>query len=414
MIALATMANGPASGASTEILLLVAFVGVALAVSFLCSILEAALLSIREAELEERAQKGHNGSKVLLGIKKERLDDAISAILILNTIAHTAGVAGAGLQAGKIWTDSPFMLGVVFPSVLTLLILVGTEIIPKTLGAVHASRLVGPVASTLRLLLLLMTPLLMLTRLITGALASHEQPSVSRGELAAMVAMAARQGTLARQDSMLLANALRFNSIRVEDVMTPRTVVAMVEETSTVGELIAQSTASSYSRVPTFREDRDHVLGYVVRQEVLSALAEDPATQDRSVREFSRGILFIDQQASVSQALKKLIEAKEHLAMVTDSYGGVAGLVSLEDLVETLLGVEIVDETDKVADLRKEAAALREKRLRSRLAALGNEALNEELRAITGDAPASKAGDGPASAASTTEAAEPKDKGVVP
>lgn len=353
------------AGASSDLVLLIVFVSAALAISFLCSILEAALLSTREAELEERASRQDAGAEKLLKIKKERLDDAISAILILNTIAHTAGVAGAGLQAGKIWTDSPFMLGVIFPSVLTLLILVGTEIIPKTLGAVHAGRLVRPVGTVLGFLLWSMTPFLFLTRLVTGALTSHEQTTVSRGELAAMVAMAARQGTLARQDSRLVANALRFNTIHVEDVMTPRTVVTMLPENATLAEFLAQAAEAPYSRIPLFGDDRDHVIGYVVRHELLVAAAQD-SDHSRTLDSFRRDILFIDEDISVSAAMGKLIDSKEHLAVVTDSYGGMAGLVTLEDLVETLLGVEIIDESDKVADLRKEAVALRERRLKNR------------------------------------------------
>ena len=354
------------SNASADLMLLFIFVGMALAISFLCSILEAALLSIRETELEDRAQKKEGGAIKLLDIKKNRLDDAISAILILNTIAHTAGVAGAGLQAGKIWPEKPFILGVVFPSVLTLLILVGTEISPKTLGAVHATRLVRPVAWLLGLMLWTMTPLLVLTRMVTGALTSHERNPVSRGELAAMVALAASEGTLARQDSRLVSNALSFHKIHVQDVMTPRTVVAMMPADATLQDFLDDETSLQYSRIPVYGEDRDHVLGYVVRRDVLAAAAQG-TTADQSLEAFRRNILFVDHEVPVSEAMRKLIEEREHLAMVTDAYGGVAGLLTLEDLVETLLGVEILDETDKVADLRKEAIALREKRLQSRL-----------------------------------------------
>lgn len=356
-------ATGVASeSGSGDILLLVIFVSMALIISFVCSILEAALLSSREAELEERSRRDDKGAIRLMDIKRHRLDDAISAILILNTIAHTAGVAGAGLQAGKIWPDQPFMLGVVFPSVLTLLILVGTEIIPKTLGAVHASRIVGPVALMLRWLLWCLTPLLMLTRLITGALASHEGSPVSRGELAAMVAVAARQGTLESRDSKLLANALRFHKILVEDVMTPRTVVAMVSQDATIEDLLENEANNAHSRLPLFSQNRDQVVGYLIRSEVLGAVARGiPKT--RTLDTFRRDILFFKETMSVSEAMAMLIERHEHLAMVNDPFGGIAGLVTLEDLVETLLGVEILDESDKVADLRQEAVALREKRL---------------------------------------------------
>lgn len=354
-----------ASFASPDVLLLLVFVGIALVISFTCSILEAALLSIRETELEDRAAKFDASAEKLLAIKKDRLDDAISAILILNTIAHTAGVAGAGLQAGKIWPESPVVLSVVFPSVLTLLILVGTEIIPKTLGAVHATRLVGFVAWLLGLMIIIMAPFLFLTRMVTGVLASHERKPVSRGELAAMVSIAASQGTLAQQDSRLVSNALSFHKIRVKDVMTPRTVVAMIAHDATIQDFLEDESSIQYSRVPVYGENRDDVVGFVVRRDVLAAAAKGLSTAT-SLEEFCRDIQFIEEDVPVSDAMRKLIQQREHLAIVTDRYGGVGGLLTLEDLMETLLGVEIVDETDKVPDLRKEAIALREKRLASR------------------------------------------------
>ncbi|MEM6795092.1 MAG: CNNM domain-containing protein [Acidobacteriota bacterium] len=349
-------------------ILLVAYVAFALAVSFLCSILEAALLSVREGELENRRENGEVAAGQLLDLKRERIDDAISAILILNTIAHTLGVAGSSVQAGRVFPDQPFFLNAVFPAILTLLILVGTEIIPKTLGTVHASTLAAPVAKTLIALIFLMKPLLVITRLITGALTSHEKAPISRGELAAIVTAASRQGTLDRGESRILANILRFREIQISDVMTPRTVATMVQADTDLETFLTSPDLRFYSRLPIYETTRDHVIGYVLQREVLAAAVSATAEERGAlhVKTFQRDALFLNGDLGVDAALRRMTEEQQHLAMVADEYGGVSGLVTLEDLLETVLGIEIVDESDRVADLRAEAMALRERRLRQR------------------------------------------------
>lgn len=367
-------AAGPAT--SVDLFLLLLYTGVALVVSFLCSILEAALLSTRMVTLENRAEAGHKGATRLLHLKRSRLDDSISAILILNTVAHTAGVAGAGLQAGKVFAGQPLLLGL-FPVVLTLLILVLTEIVPKTLGASYASRLVGFVGFSLAAMVWTLTPFLYLTRVVTGAISHSERAGVSRGELASMVAMAAREGTLRHDDSRLVSNVLDFHQIRIEDVMTPRTVTAMVEQATTRKELAENEACRQFSRIPVYDGEPDRVVGYVLQREVLSALArgEDPEVP---VIEHLRKALVIPEGVAVDRALRLLTEGREHLAIVADEFGGLAGILTLEDLLETLLGVEIVDESDRVADLRQEAIRLRDKRLRELGVRLNDEADHSE------------------------------------
>lgn len=342
-------------------LLLVYVVG-ALSISFLCSILEAALLSVRGVELEERKARGDRGAELLLHLKRQRIDDAISAILILNTIAHTAGAALAGAQVGKVYGDD--YVGV-FSAVLIFLVLFFTEIIPKTLGTVHASKLVGFVARTLEGLVWLLKPALYVTRLLTGFLARHEKKPVTRGELAAMVAMAAREGTLGDADSKLVSNVLRYDEITLEDVMTPRTVVCALPARATLADLLADEKAHVYSRIPIYQGTPDHVVGYVLQRDVLAEIAKgaDPSTP---LADHAREALHLPEQLSVRTALRRLTEGHQHLALVLDEFGGVSGLVTLEDLVETLLGIEILDESDRVADLRAEAIRLREKRLAAR------------------------------------------------
>jgi len=338
---------------------LLLFVGFALGISFCCSLLEAALLSARMASLSERRSHGSRGAGLLLDIKQHRIDDAISAILTLNTVANTLGATLAGAEAADVFGSA--WVGV-FSGVLTLLILILSEIIPKTLGAVYAGPLSPAVGWSLHLLTRLMWPVLFVSRGITRLLTRGRRVGFSRGELSAVIAVATREGVITTDESRLIDNLLRFERIRVEDVMTPRTVAFMLPADSTVAELMAEPEAEVFSRIPLYRGDRDGVIGYVLQRDVLRAAARDcdPATP---LERFVRPVPFIPEIISVGQALRQILERREPIAMVTDEHGGIAGLVTLEDLTETILGAEIVDESDRVADLRKAALRLRDARV---------------------------------------------------
>jgi CBS domain containing-hemolysin-like protein len=188
---------------------------------------------------------------------------------------------------------------------------------------------------------------------------------MSRGELTAVIDAAASDGALSDDESRLLANLLRFNDVLVQDVMTPRTVTFMVPADATIEEMLAQPEAETFSRVPLYRDQRDHVVGYVLQRDVLSAVAHD-CDRTLPLRQFMRPISFIPELATLGQALGQILERREHVAMVTDEHGGVEGLVTLEDLTETMLGVEIVDESDVVVDLRQAAIRRRDERLNRR------------------------------------------------
>jgi len=347
--------------------LLALYAGTALGVSFLCSLLEAVLLSVRRVELIGRASAGERGAQRLLVLKETQIDDALAVILTLNTIANTIGAALAGAEAGLLWGgDRLWWISLVslFTALLAAGILILSEIVPKTLGAIYASHMVGFVARTIHLMIFMLRPVLFLTRGVTRLLTrgKGEPPSTSRGEILAMVAMAARDGGLGAHDSRLLASVLRYNEIVVDDVMTPRTVVTMLAQSQTVGDLVSDESSLVFSRIPLFEGNRDRITGYILQREVLIAATRgiDPQTP---VSRFSRPAVFIPEGQPVGRVLRRLIEQREHMALVTDEYGGISGLVTLEDLVETTLGVEILDESDRVVDLRAEAAKLREQRL---------------------------------------------------
>jgi len=339
--------------------LLFVYVGFALGISFTCSLLEATLLSARMAVLRVLAESGNSGAAKLLQIKRHRIDDAISAILTLNTVANTLGATLAGAQAAAVFGSR--WVGV-FSGVLTFLILIVSEIIPKTIGAVYARQLSGSVGRVLHALTAAMTPALWVSRSITRALTRGRKPTVSRGEVSALIETATQDGALSDEERQLFANLMRLDEVQVEDVMTPRTVALMLPADTTIEELLVRPEIEAFSRIPLFRDSQDNVVGYILQREVWRSAARGSG-RDRPLSDFMRSVRFVPELASVSAALKEMVGQREHLSMVTDEHGGVAGLVTLEDLTETILGVEIVDESDRVVDMREAAVRLREIRL---------------------------------------------------
>ena len=342
-----------------ELTLLFVYGGLTVGLSFLCSLLEAALLSVRKSALTERRDKGSSGAGYLLELKKSRLDDSISAILTLNTIAHTAGAGLVAYQSTFVWGDPSVAL---VTGVLTFLVLVVSEIIPKTLGAVNATSLAGFVGYTVGGLLVLTAPVLVFTRAITRLLTAGKTTTISRGELAAIVDLATQQGTLEGQESRLFENVLHFEEVRVDDIMTPRTVTFMLPAECTLGEFLESDDAIAHSRIPLYTGERDKVVGYAYQKDVLRALARGESRDARLI-DFMRDIWFIPELASMVDALRQFQEHREPIAMVVDEHDGLSGVVTLEDLLETMLGVEIIDESDRVADMREVAARLRDQRI---------------------------------------------------
>ena len=342
--------------------LLVVIVVYTLGVSFFCSLLEAALFSSRLARLTHRRDQGSRGAALLLEIKETRMDDAISSILILNTLANTLGTVLAGVQAKVLFGD----LGVgIFTAFITLGILFGSEIVPKTVGSVYADPLTPFVGWSLRLLTWWMTPLLFLSRSVTRVLIRNQATGPSRGDLAAMVDMAAREGSLTGAESLLFSNVLGASEIRVEDVMTPRTVCTMISADATLQDLLDLPEGRAFSRVPLYKGTRDNVAGYVLQRDLLPVLAAG-GSLDQPLERFMRPLDFIPESTTAAAAFQRFRGRREHIAMVTDEHGGVAGLVTLEDITETLLGIEIIDESDRHIDLRQLAGRLRDERLARR------------------------------------------------
>lgn len=343
---------------SPEILLILTVV-FTIGASFFCSVLEAALLSVNVPSVIDRKEKGSRGAALLLKLKTDRIEDAISAILSLNTVSNTIGSVTAGNLAGMVLGGHWL---ITFPILLVLGILIFSEIIPKTIGAVYASRMMGFVGYTVNVLTFVMWPLVVLSRLVTSRITNDDASKVTRGDISAMLSMAAAEGAITAHQSYLFASLLNSDQINLSDVMTPRSVMVTLPVETTRQELTEQERWGAFSRLPVYQDNPENIIGYiVVRQAMAAALRHD---QDFSnLNDFVRPLTFLPRTYSVGDALRALTRKNEQLALVLDEYGTVRGLVTMEDLIETLLGIEIMDETDHTSDMRELAERLRNSRL---------------------------------------------------
>lgn len=341
--------------------LLLLYLFSALAVSFLCSLLEAALLSVTPAFPAALVEQGHPAGPRLARLKAD-VDRPLAAILSLNTIAHTAGAVGVGAEAEVLFGSKWLALVSI---VVTLIILVGSEIIPKSLGATHWRTLAPALSGLLLLLTRALAPFVWMSRSITRLFTRGQQPeAVSREELSAMAAIGVEHGVFEKGESKILQNLLKLGTLRAEDIMTPRTVVYALPERGTVGDTVERVHDRPFSRILVYKDTLDEVTGYVLKGDVLLRAARDELAVPLSA--LKRGIEAVPASLPLPVLFDDLLRAGAPIALVVDEYGGTAGVVTLEDLVETLIGSEIVDEADTHADLQ-ELARLQWKRRAERL-----------------------------------------------
>lgn len=330
--------------------LLLIYLSLAIGVSFLCSMLEAVLLSVSHSYIAILERKGTVSGK-LLRRYKEDVDRPLSAILSLNTIAHTVGAAGVGAQAQVVFGDAYVAIT---SAVLTFLILVLSEIIPKTIGATYWRYLAPSAARTLRVLMFLMYPLVVMSQGITQWLSQDKNiPSFSREEFGALADLGVEEGVFEEEESRIFKNLIRFNSLRVKDIMTPRTVVVGFDEGCSVGDVSDSVEQLHFSRLPVYGEARDEITGYVLKNDLLLMMARGETSQ--KLKKIKRDILIVPEMMPLQDFFERLMKKQEHIAVVVDEYGGFAGVVTMEDLVETLLGMEIIDEVDTIEDMQKMA-----------------------------------------------------------
>lgn len=341
---------GPlAEGGEGSVSALVFYILIAIGASFLCSMLEAVLLSSSLSHVELAAQQGQKAG-LLMQKHKQNVERPISAILTLNTIAHTVGAASAGAEAAVIFGSE--WVGMI-SAVLTLLILIFSEIIPKTLGAVYWKPLMPFSAYTIQILVWLFYPAVWGFQAITRVIASGQEnePKVSRSEIQVMAQISALEGSLEEKEGRILKNLLQLNNVQVSDIMTPRTVMFALQQDMPVSEVIQKHRILPYARIPIFNDDSDDVTGFILRHDILKALAAD---EDKvQLKELRRPIHSIPETLSVTKALDEFILRQAHIFLVFDEYSGTAGILTMEDTIESLLGIEITDESDLVADLRK-------------------------------------------------------------
>jgi len=328
-------------------LLLFIYIFIALGVSFFCSMAEAVLLSVNLPYVTLLESQNKPSGKLLHQLKND-LNSPLAAILTLNTIAHTIGAAGAGAQAALVFGNQ--FVGII-SAILTFLILVFSEIIPKTLGAHYWRQLAPVTAYALRILIWVLYPFVIMTKILTRSLT--EGPTlrgINRDELRAMAEMGGREGVLAFKESVIMQNLLLLKDTPAKAAMTPRTVVFSLPETLTVSEFHQRYEDQPFSRIPIYRDDIENVTGFVLRSDLL--LAQASGQSELPVSRYSRDIKKIFESIDLSQVFDRFLKQRVHIMLVVDEYGGMSGILTLEDVLETLLGLEIVDEFDANEDMQ--------------------------------------------------------------
>lgn len=331
----------------------------ALGVSFLCSVLEAVLLSTPMSFITAKEQEERKAASVFKELKNN-VDRPVGAILSLNTIAHTIGSAGVGAEVTRIWGDQWFGIASV---ILTLLILIFSEIIPKTIGASYWRSLAMPSAGVIKVLIYITYPFVILSELITKLFSSKEQKNnavtVSREEVSAMVDMGTDEGVFKESESRIIKSCLRLSNVKAKEIMTPKIVLEMADESMTLKEFYDASDWR-FSRIPVYNDDKDNVTGYVLKDIVLEELSEDQF--DIKLSEMKRHILSFSEDESVFTIWEKMLGTREHISIIVDEFGGLRGVVTMEDVIETMIGVEIVDEQDTATDMQELAREVYQQR----------------------------------------------------
>ncbi len=333
--------------------LLIIFFLIALLFSFLCSLWEAVLLSITPSYAQIKLKEGTSVGNQLQ-VFKQNIDQPLAAILTLNTIAHTVGALGVGNQAAQIWADSnPIITGFIVPAGMTMAILIFSELIPKTLGANYWKELCNFTVKSLVLLIKALYPLVWFSQLLTKVLKKDKVDAVfTRSDFLAMTELGQQEGVFEKTESHLINNLLQFNTVQASDVMTPRTVVIKVEETKSIAEFYKANKNLRVSRIPVYEKDhQDHIQGFILKNELLEKMLADEG--DQPVSSIQRPISMIKEAYPIPDLFNDFLEKREHIAVVVDEFGGMAGIVTMEDVIETMLGREIIDEMDNTEDMRE-------------------------------------------------------------
>jgi CBS domain containing-hemolysin-like protein len=359
--------------------LLIIYASISIFFSFLCSILEAVLLSITPTFITIKKSQGNQYATELEALKKD-VDKPLIAILTINTVAHTVGAILVGVQAKVAYAENygsnltsiagieineDIMVGIV-STVMTVLILVASEIIPKTIGATYWKQLAKFTSKVLKIIIfpLKYTGLLWGLQLTTKLIGGKGHGSIlSRESFLVMADMAEKEGVFEKSEGKVIRNLLGFNGIKVREVMTPRSVLETTSEDNTIQSFYDQHKTLPFSRIPVYTKTPDDISGYFLKDNLLEAIINGKG--EEKLFSIKRAILITDREFSIADLFEKLIKEKEHIALVVDEYGSVNGIVTQEDVIETLLGLEIIDESDHVADLQQLARKSWKKRVKA-------------------------------------------------
>ena len=328
--------------------LLFTYLFLALSISFLCSIAESTLLSVSLSFVKTREAQGGKGGKALKKLK-ENIDRPLSSILSFNTIANVVGAAGVGAQATAIWGEAYF--GVV-SATLTIAILFFSEILPKSIGARYWRNLAIPVALMVNVMIYIMYPVVWVSKGITKFVSGSRPPEkVSREEIAALTDIGLEEGVFAESESKTIKNLIRSRSIKANEVMTPRTVVVSIQEDTRLSEFFDDPEVHRFSRFPVYDKNPDNITGYVLKYDITDRLGKNNG--DTLIRNIRRPIVICFENITIPKIFDILLEKKEQIAVLVDEYGGMSGIVTLEDIIETIFGFEIIDERDAQADMQQ-------------------------------------------------------------
>jgi len=312
--------------------------------------MEAVLLSTPISYLKSKIEIGDKSAEKMLELKED-IDKPLSAILSLNTVAHTVGAAGVGAQATIVFGEAYFGL---VSAVLTILILVLTEIIPKTLGANYSKDLISISSRIIKLMIFITYPLVWISSILTKMLSRDKaELTTSREEISALASIGTQEGVFADKENKIIQNLIKLKSLKIKEVMTPRIVVITANEDMTLEEFLKNKEFLHFSRIPIFQDSKDNITGYVFRELVFEKLAEDQF--NLKLKDIKREIINFPENMTLFDAWEVMLQKKEHISLVVDEYGGMDGITTLEDIIGSLLGFEIVDEKDKVDDMQQYA-----------------------------------------------------------
>lgn len=335
--------------------LLISFFILSIVLSFICSLWEAVLLSISPSYMQIKLNEGSKIGLILQAFKNN-IDRPLAGILTLNTIAHTVGAIGVGQEVTKIWADSnPLITGLFVPVIMTAAILILSEIIPKTIGANNWRVLAPFTIYSLDIVLKVLAPIIWLCQTITRVFNSKkDKENFTRVDFLAMAQIGSQEGHLNQTEIQFIQNLLHFKTYKAHNVMTPRPVVVTAPQEMTAREFYDNQDELRFSRIP-LRESKnsEEIIGYVLKDEVLEHLIDDG--NEKPLSAFKREIIIVPEVHNIFQLFNDFIEKREHIALVVDEFGGTSGIITMEDIVETLLGTEIVDETDAVVDMQQMA-----------------------------------------------------------